>query len=178
MQRRLQGLMAPRTTLGQLWGMTELTCIATHVKPGPNSEEVDYFRAVGAPTPNVELKIVDEDGRGVSHGPNVRGETCVRGPTVMKGYFENEKANKETFDDEEYIRSGDIGYVDNKTGLRYIVDRRKELIKGKSFQVAPPEVEGVLLSRPGIADVVVIGVKMRVEGARLGMNGMSSPGHK
>lgn len=168
MQRRLQSLMAPGATLGQLWGMTEITCIVTHVRPGTKSEDVDYFGSVGTPVPNLELKIVDEDGKDVSHVPEVRGEICVRGPTVMKGYFENEEANREAFDDEGYIRSGDIGYVDSKTGLWYIVDRRKELIKVRGFQVAPPEIEGVLLSHPGIADAAVIGVKMRVEGGPAG----------
>ena len=168
MQRRLQELVAPGASLGQLWGMTEMTCIVTHVSPGTRSEELDYFGSVGTPVANLELKIVDEEGKDVSHVPEVRGEIYVRGPTVMKGYFENEEANREAFDEEGYMRSGDIGYVDGKTGLWYIVDRRKELIKVRAFQVAPPEIEGVLLSHPGIADAAVIGVKMKVEGAPVG----------
>jgi 4-coumarate--CoA ligase len=80
--KKAAGLMAPRTTLGQLWAMTELTSVAMHVKPGINSEEVDYFGSVGTPIPNVELKVVDEDGRDVRHVPDVKGEICVRGPTV------------------------------------------------------------------------------------------------
>lgn len=67
--------------------------------------------------------------------------------------------------------------MDNKTWLWYIVDRRKELIKVRGFQVAPPEIEGVLLSHPRIADTADIGMKMRIERGRLGMNGMSSPGY-
>ena len=145
--------------------MTEITCTVTHVRPGTRVEEVDYFGSVGTPVPNLELKIVDEEGKDVSHVPEVRGEICVRGPTVVKGYYENEEANREAFDDEGYIKSGDIGYADPKTGLWYIVDRRKELIKVRGFQVAPAEIEGVLLSHPGIADAAVIGVKMRAEGA-------------
>ena len=155
--------MTPGATLGQLWGMTEITCIVTHVRPGTSSEELDYFGSVGTPVPNLELKIVDEEGKDVSHVPEARGEICVRGPTVTKGYFENEEANKETFDEEGYIRSGDIGYVDGKTGLWYIVDRSKELIKVRGFQVAPPEIEAVLLTHPGIADAAIIGVRARVE---------------
>jgi 4-coumarate--CoA ligase len=80
--------MAPWATLGQLWGMTELTCIATDVKPGTNSEEVDDFGLVGTPIPNVELRVVDEDGNDVSDVPDVKDEICVREPTVKKGYFE------------------------------------------------------------------------------------------
>jgi 4-coumarate--CoA ligase len=168
MQKRFHSLMAPGASFGQLWGMTEITCIVTHVKPGTRSEEVDYFGSVGRPVPNLALKIVDEDGTDVSHVPEVQGEICVRGPTVMNGYFENEEANRETFDGEGYIRSGDIGYVDSKTGLRYIVDRRKELIKVRGFQVAPPEIEGVLLSHPGIAEAAVIGMRTMVAGGPAG----------
>jgi 4-coumarate--CoA ligase len=69
---------------------------------------------------------------------------------------------------EGYIKSGDIGYVDSKTGLWYIVDRRKERIKVRGFQVAPPEIEGVLLSHPGIADAAVIGVRTMVAGGPAG----------
>jgi long-subunit acyl-CoA synthetase (AMP-forming) len=57
---------------------------------------VDYFEPVGTPIPNAELKVVDEDSRDVSHVPDVKDETCVRGPIVAKGYFENEKANRES----------------------------------------------------------------------------------
>jgi 4-coumarate--CoA ligase len=74
MQRRLQGLTAPCATFGRLWGMTELTCTATHVKLGIGSEEEDDFGPVGTPIPNVELKVVDEGGRDVSHVPDVKGE--------------------------------------------------------------------------------------------------------
>ena len=73
-----------------------MTCIATHVKPGTNGEEVDYLGLVGTPIPNVELKVVDEDGRDVSHVPDVKGEICVRELTVTKGYFEIEKTNRES----------------------------------------------------------------------------------
>ncbi len=159
-QRKMQNLMAPRAVLGQLWGMTEMTCIATYTRPRMRKEsDGDHCGSVGTPLNNLELKIVDEQGRDVSEIADVRGEICVRGPTVMKGYFENEKANKETFDSDGYIRSGDIGYVDSKTGLWYVVDRRKELIKVRGFQVAPAELEEVLLAHPRVGDVAIIGVE-------------------
>lgn len=84
---------------------------------------------------------------------------CVRGPNVIKGYFDNPSANAESFDKDGWFKTGDIGYCDNATSRKwYIVDRKKELIKVRGFQVAPPEIEAVLLSHPLIMDAAVIGV--------------------
>lgn len=88
---------------------------------------------------------------------------CVRGPIVIRGYFENPKANAESFDSEGFFKTGDIVYRDSKTDKWYIVDRKKELIKVRGFQVAPPEIEAVLLSHPDIIDAAVIGVKTFVK---------------
>ncbi len=88
---------------------------------------------------------------------------CVRGPTITPGYFENEKANAESFDSEGFFKTGDIVYCDKKTKKWYVVDRKKELIKVRAFQVAPPELEAVLLSHPHIVDAAVIGIKDPVE---------------
>ena len=89
---------------------------------------------------------------------NVRGELCVRGPTVVPGYLNNAIAN-EAFDADGFYHTGDIGYCDAKSKLWYIVDRKKELIKVRGFQVAPSELEAVLLSHPQIVDSAVIGVQ-------------------
>jgi len=103
-------------------------------------------------------RLIDDEGKNISaHG--VQGEICVRGPTVFSGYFENPAANKESFDEEGWFKTGDIGYCDGKTKKWYIVDRKKELIKVRGFQVAPPEIEAVLLSHPLIMDAAVIGIK-------------------
>ena len=85
------------------------------------------------------------------------GELCIRGPTVISGYLNKPTANEE-FDADGFYYTGDIVYCDSKTKLWYIVDRKKELIKVRGFQVAPPELEGVLLSHPQIVDAAVIGV--------------------
>lgn len=90
----------------------------------------------------------------------MRGEICVRGPTVIKGYFENPTANASSYDG-DWFKTGDIGYCDAKTKKWYIVDRKKELIKVRGFQVAPPELEAVLLSHPLIMDAAVIGVSFK-----------------
>ena len=89
---------------------------------------------------------------------NVRGELCVRGPTVVPGYLNNPIANQ-AFDADGFYHTGDIGYCDAKSKLWYIVDRKKELIKVRGFQVAPSELEAVLLSHPQIVDSAVIGVQ-------------------
>lgn len=83
---------------------------------------------------------------------------CVRGPTVINGYFENPTANAESFDKDGWFKTGDIGYCDGTTRKWYIVDRKKVLIKVRGFQVAPPEIEAALLSHPLIMDAAVIGV--------------------
>lgn len=79
------------------------------------------------------MKIRDPD-TGKSLGPNQAGEICVKGPQVMKGYYNNEQATKETFTSDGWLRTGDIGYYDNEEYF-YIIDRLKELIKYNAYQV-------------------------------------------
>jgi acyl-CoA synthetase (AMP-forming)/AMP-acid ligase II len=91
----------------------------------------------------------------VELGPGEEGEVCVRGPQVMKGYLGRPWATKELIDNEGWLHTGDIGYAD-EDGALFIVDRLKELIKYKGRQVAPAELEAVLLSYPAIADAAVV----------------------
>ncbi len=133
----------------QGYGMTE-TSPATHIalegygKPG----------SVGGVVPSSECRIVD-----VSTGDDVEqgdaGEIWVRGPHIMKGYLNNPQATADTIDPDGWLHTGDIGYMD-VDGDFYIVDRLKELIKYKGFQVPPAELEGLLLSHPAVADAAVI----------------------
>jgi len=146
----------------QVWGMTEASCIVTRFE----YPEDDLTGSIGRPMPNIDMKIVDDDGKDIT-GYDVRGEMCIRGPTIIPGYFENPEANKTTFDRDGFYHTGDIGYCDGQTKLWYIVDRKKELIKVRAFQVAPPEVEAVLLDHPNIVDAAVIGVPSRNEGSEL-----------
>jgi acyl-CoA synthetase (AMP-forming)/AMP-acid ligase II len=92
---------------------------------------------------------------GEAVGTNQNGEIWIRGPQVMKGYLNQPEATAATIDADGWLHTGDIGYVDDD-GDFYIVDRLKELIKYKGFQVAPAELEGLLLSHPAIADAAVI----------------------
>jgi acyl-CoA synthetase (AMP-forming)/AMP-acid ligase II len=90
-------------------------------------------------------------------GPDKEGEVCVRGPQIMKGYLNCPDATAQTIDAEKWLHTGDIGYADSD-GHFFIVDRAKELIKYKGFQVPPAELEAVLLTHPQVADAAVIPV--------------------
>lgn len=135
----------------QGYGMTE-TSPVTHSSPAPPLEL--KFGSVGVPAPNTECKVVDLE-TGEALPPGERGEVCVRGPQVMKGYLNQPDATTQTIDPEGWLHTGDIGYGD-EDGHFFIVDRAKELIKYKGFQVAPAELEAVLLTHPCVADAAVI----------------------
>jgi acyl-CoA synthetase (AMP-forming)/AMP-acid ligase II len=138
-------------SIRQGYGMTE-TSPVTHSSPAAHSEV--KFGSVGVPAPNTECKIVDlETGEPIGFGQN--GEVCVRGPQIMKGYLNQPEATANTIDSEGWLHTGDIGYAD-EDGHFFIVDRAKELIKYKGFQVPPAELEAVLLTHPCIADAAVI----------------------
>lgn len=98
------------------------------------------------------MLVNDEQHRGV--GPHISGELWVRGPQIMKGYHENEKATNETVTADGWLRTGDIGHYDENSEF-YITDRLKELIKVKGFQVPPAELEEILRDHPDIADAAV-----------------------
>ena len=151
-QRRLESLLGGGAPCTQVWGMTETTCIATKF----TYPERDDTGSVGRPLANLDVKLVDDAGIDIS-AYSVSGELCVRGPTLCLGYLNNPTAN-EAFDTDGFYHTGDIAYCDPKSKLWYIVDRKKELLKVRAFQVAPPELEAVLLSHAQIVDAAVIGV--------------------
>jgi len=139
--------------VSQAYGMTEVSG-ASHL--GPTTPDKIKPASGGRLMPNMECKILDVDtGEEVATGE--QGEILVRGPIVMQGYLGQSGATAATLDAEGWLRTGDIGYVD-ADGDFFIVDRTKELIKYKGLQVAPAELEGVLLDNPAIADACVIGV--------------------
>jgi acyl-CoA synthetase (AMP-forming)/AMP-acid ligase II len=118
--------------------------------------KVQKLGSVGPAVPNTENMVVDVDS-GEPLGVNKKGEIWTRGPQVMKGYLNNPKSTKITIDENGWLHTGDIGYVDEE-GNFYIVDRLKELIKYKGYQVAPAELEALLLTHPAVADAAVIPV--------------------
>ncbi|XP_057430317.1 4-coumarate--CoA ligase 2-like [Lotus japonicus] len=103
---------------------------------------------------NAELMVLDPE-TGCSLGYNQPGEICIRGQQIMKGYLNDEKATATTIDAEGWLHTGDVGYIDDDDEI-FIVDRVKELIKFKGFQVPPAELEGLLVSHPSIADAAVV----------------------
>ena len=135
----------------QGYGMTE-TSPVTHSSPAPPMEI--KYGSVGVAAPNTECRIASLE-TGENLGPLDRGEVCVRGPQVMQGYLNNPEATAITIDEDGWLHTGDIGYVD-EDGHFFIVDRAKELIKYKGFQVPPAELEAVLLTHPCVADAAVI----------------------
>lgn len=108
--------------------MTETSCIATQFL-FPQS---DATGSVGRPIPNLDMKLVDDAGNDIS-AYDVRGELCVRGPVVVRRYFDNPQANERDWDDEGYYHTGDIAYVDAASKLWYIVDRKKVGIPNHSW---------------------------------------------
>ncbi|KAH7297661.1 hypothetical protein KP509_25G005800 [Ceratopteris richardii] len=122
----------PNVYLPQGYGLTESTAVGAN---SATPEEARQYGSAGLIAPNMEFKIVDVDSRALLP-PNQRGEIWMRGPTIMKGYFSNPGETATVLDREGWLHTGDLGYV-NEDGFVYIVDRLKELIKYKGFQVAP-----------------------------------------
>lgn len=135
----------------QGYGMTEAAGI-THTSI--EAAHKNKSGTVGPCAPNIECKVVDIT-TGAELGPNQRGELWIRGPQMMRGYLNNAEATSECLDREGWHRTGDIGYAD-EDGYFYIVDRLKDLIKYKAFQIAPAELEGLLLTHPAVSDAAVI----------------------
>ncbi|KAK8186622.1 AMP-binding enzyme [Phyllosticta citribraziliensis] len=161
-QARFRALLREDCPFNQVWGMSETSGIATMLY----WPEEDRTGGVGRNIPNLDAKIVDDAGNDIS-AFNTRGELCVRGPIIIRGYHRNDEANARDFDAEGYFHTGDVAYRDAQTESWYIVDRKKELIKVRGFQVAPAEIEGVLLSHPAIAEAAVIGVVLTRDGSEL-----------
>ena len=104
----------------------------------------------------IVIKVVDPSSRRIL-GPNEVGEVRLRGPNITIGYFKNPKATREAINGQDWLYTGDMGYYD-EDGYFYVTDRIKELIKYKAYQVAPAELEDLLLKMPGIEDAAVVGV--------------------
>ena len=139
--------------VGQGYGLTE-TSPVTHLASLDLAEEDPG--SIGHPVPNTEIKVIDpETGQTLPHGQP--GELCIRGPQVMKGYLNRPDATSAMIDEESWLHTGDVG-VAGPDGRMRIVDRLKELIKYKGCQVAPAELEAILLSHPAVADAAVIGI--------------------
>jgi acyl-CoA synthetase (AMP-forming)/AMP-acid ligase II len=138
----------------QAYGMTELSP-GTHVVP--LTAQNPPPGTVGLLLPGTEMRILDLDGSGRELGTGEEGEIAIRGPQVMKGYLGRPDATAAMIDADGWVHTGDVGRVDDD-GWLFVVDRVKELIKYKGYQVAPAELEALLLTHQAIADAAVIGV--------------------
>ncbi|KAL9109787.1 MAG: hypothetical protein Q9227_005656 [Pyrenula ochraceoflavens] len=152
----------PKTGFKQGYGMTEsCSCITAHP---PEKYDYRYASRVGTICASTEVRIVDpETGR--ERGLNEPGEIQARGPQVVMGYLNNEKATKDTFDQDGFLHTGDIGSIDEE-GLITISDRLKEMIKVKGIGVAPAELEDLLLGHSDVEDCAVMGISDEWAGER------------
>ncbi|XP_018369931.1 PREDICTED: 4-coumarate--CoA ligase-like 7 [Trachymyrmex cornetzi] len=140
----------PHVQILQGYGMTEVGGLATCQLPNHKNG------SCGIVAKNVQIKIVDPES-GKVLDPNQSGEIWIKSATMMNGYYRNPEATKSTIDEEGWLHTGDIGYVD-EDGELFIIDRIKELIKYRGYQISPGEIEGVLISHPAVLEVAVISI--------------------
>jgi long-chain acyl-CoA synthetase len=151
-QKRFQDISGCRLAEG--WGMTETSPTGTFtplegaVKPG----------SCGIPIPGITIKFadVDDPSRYVDLGE--KGEICIGGPNVMKGYWKRAEATKETMTKDGFLRTGDVGYMD-EDGYIFIVDRTKDMLLCGGFNVYPRIIEEAIYQHPSIEEVIVIGIQ-------------------
>ncbi|CAF2056701.1 hypothetical protein Bca4012_098740 [Brassica carinata] len=152
----------PNAKLGQGYGMTEAGPVLAMSLGFAKEPFPVKSGACGTVVRNAEMKIIDPD-TGDSLSKNKPGEICIRGHQIMKGYLNNPAATSETIDKDGWLHTGDIGLIDDDDEL-FIVDRLKELIKYKGFQVAPAELEALLIGHQDITDVAVVAMKEEAAG--------------
>jgi acyl-CoA synthetase (AMP-forming)/AMP-acid ligase II len=141
-------------TVVQGYGLTE-SSPCTHGIP-PDRPDIDRG-SIGILMPGMQARVVDP-ATSDDAAPGQRGELWCRGPNIMRGYLNNPDATAAAVDTNGFLHTGDIVTVD-EDGVFHVVDRLKELIKYKGYQIAPAELEAVLLTHPGVADAAVIGVR-------------------
>jgi long-chain acyl-CoA synthetase len=139
------------TALVEGYGLTETSPVAT-ANP---LDAPEFSGAIGLPVPSTEIAIKGEDGQPLAI--NDVGEICIKGPQVMKGYWQRPDDTAKAIDKDGYFATGDVGYMDDKGYVR-IVDRKKDMVLVSGFNVYPNEVEGVVASHPGVLECAVIGV--------------------
>ena len=146
---RWQSLTGCRITEG--YGLTETSPVACTNPYGDKSR----LGTVGMPVPGTTLKVINDEG--VEQPLGERGELCIKGPQIMKGYWQKADATAEVLDAEGWFKSGDIGVID-EDGFVRIVDRKKDMIIVSGFNVYPNEIEDVVMAHPNVANCAVIGV--------------------
>jgi long-chain acyl-CoA synthetase len=142
------------------YGLTETSPVAC-CNPIDGTNKLDH---IGLPLPSTDCKIIDDNGQEVAMGE--RGEICIKGPQVMKGYWNRDDETKLVLGDDGWLKTGDIAIVD-KDGFFKIVDRKKDMILVSGFNVYPNEVEDALANHPGILEVAAIGVPDEATGEKV-----------
>jgi long-chain acyl-CoA synthetase len=138
-------------TLIEAYGLTE-TSPAACINP---MDLKDYNGAIGLPIPSTNACVKDEDGRTLPVGEV--GELCIKGPQVMRGYWQRPEETAQVIDAEDWLHTGDMAKMDER-GYFYIVDRKKDMILVSGFNVYPNEVEDVIAMMPGVLEVAAVGV--------------------
>ena len=144
------------TQICEGFGMTETSPIAT-----VNPIQKIQLGSIGIPVASTLCKVIDDDGNELALGE--KGELCVKGPQVMKGYWLRDDATKEVMDEEGWLRTGDIAIIQEDGYIR-IVDRKKDMILVSGFNVYPNEIEDVLATLPGVLQSAAIGIPSEKSG--------------
>ncbi|MGY4535142.1 long-chain acyl-CoA synthetase [Pseudomonas sp. TE3786] len=150
------------------FGMTETSPVAT-----VNPFNAIQLGTIGIPLPSTLCKVIDDDGKELEIG--AVGELCVKGPQVMKGYWQRQEATDEILDSEGWLKTGDIGLIQEDGYLR-IVDRKKDMILVSGFNVYPNELEDVLATLPGVMQCAAIGVPDEKSGEAIKIFVVVKPG--
>lgn len=139
------------------WGMSETCAIGTN---NPVTQKV-FSGNIGLPLPSIDIAIKDDDGNSLPLGSS--GEICIRGPNVMVGYFNQAAENTKTFTADGFMRTGDVGIMDEQ-GFTRIVDRKKDMIIVSGFNVFPSELENVISTCPGVVECAAVGIADAMQG--------------
>lgn len=165
----------PSTGFRQGYGATESTaCITCHP---PSHYDYKYAHTGGKLVANTIAKVISLDNPNKMLGPGEIGEICAQGPQIAMGYLDNPTSTAETFDNEGYFHTGDVGFFDEE-GLIHIVDRIKEMIKVRGQQVAPAELEDILLGHEAVEDCAVLGIADEYSGEKPKAYVVLKPGFK
>jgi long-chain acyl-CoA synthetase len=139
------------------WGMSETCAIGTN---NPVTQKT-FSGNIGLPLPGIDIAIKDDEGQSLPVGSS--GEICIRGPNVMTGYFNQPDENAKTFTADGFMRTGDIGIMDEQ-GFTRIVDRKKDMIIVSGFNVFPSELENLISTCPGVVECAAVGIADHMQG--------------
>jgi long-chain acyl-CoA synthetase len=152
LQRKVADTFPNVRSTSNAYGLTETSSVATVISGEDAKRKPE---SVGPPVPTVEVRIVDPLNRALEQGET--GEVCIRGPILMKGYWNKPEATAEAIDADGWLHTGDIGHLDDE-GYLTITDRKKDMIIRGGENIYCVEIENRLVEHPAVADAAVIGV--------------------